>query len=213
MKKLILGVVGVLGLSVGGLVGFAALQPDAIHVERTETIQARPVDVYPHLSDLKRFTAWSPWSGMDPNQKVEYTAQTEGLGAKYSWSGNDQVGTGSMEITKASPDHVVMRLIFVAPWQSESDAGFRIVDQGEQVAVTWTYDQQADFSAKLMGVFINMDDMLGADYERGLRSLKATAEADAQARVAREAEQRAAEERARAEAEAAAPSAEAQPPG
>ena len=214
MKKLILGVVLVLGLLVGGVLGAAMLQPDAIHVERTVRVSATQADVFPHVNDLQKFTAWSPWSGIDPNQKVTFTDQTAGLGAKYSWEGNEMVGTGSMEITTSTPENVVMRLIFVAPWQSEADAGFVLKPEGEALDVTWTYDQQADLSAKVMGLFIDMDDMLGGDYERGLNSLKALAEKDAQARIAAEQAQREADERAAAEAAAAAePTGDAVNPG
>lgn len=213
MKKLILGLVAVVGVLIGGLLGFAMMQPDVLHVERSVSIAAAPVDVAPHINNLKKFTEWSPWSDIDPTQKVTFSEPAEGVGAKYEWVGNDQVGTGSMAITESSPEKVVMRLIFVAPWQSEADAGFTVKPEGEGVSVTWTYDQQADLSAKLMSVFINMDDMLGADYEKGLAALKVKVEADAAARKAAEAAAEAEAARLEAEAAAAAAAAAAAPAG
>ena len=45
-----------------------------------------------------------------------------------------------------------------------------------KVEVTWTFDQQADFSTKIMLVFMDMDAMIGADFERGLGTLKGVVE-------------------------------------
>jgi hypothetical protein len=202
IKKVLLGIGAVVAVAVVGVLGAAAMQPDVVHVERSLVMAAQPGDVHPHINDLKKFSAWNPWGQMDPLQKVTHSEPSAGLGARYDWS-SELVGTGSMTITKSEPEAVHMRLVFTAPWQSEADANFLLKPEGDQTKVTWTYDQQADFGTKLMGLAMNMDSMLGPDYEKGLASLKVIAEEAATARKAAEA-QAAADAKAAAEAEAAA---------
>jgi uncharacterized protein YndB with AHSA1/START domain len=174
LKKILVGVVAVVGVAVVGVLIAAAARPDTIHVERSLTIAAAPAAIYPQIVDLKRFAAWSPWSELDPGQKMEFSDPPAGVGATYAWAGNDQVGVGSMKITSAEePKSVVMRLVFTAPWQSEADVGFYLAPDGGGTAVRWTYDQAAGFGDKVFGVFMDMDAMLGPDYEKGLRSLAA----------------------------------------
>ncbi len=203
IKKVLLGIGAVVAVAVVGVLGAAAMQPDVVHVERSLVMAAQPGDIQPHINDLKKFSSWNPWGQMDPTQKVTFSEPSAGLNARYDWAGNDMVGVGSMTITKSEPEAVHMRLVFTAPWQSEADANFLLKPEGEQTKVTWTYDQQADFGTKVMGLAMNMDSMLGPDYEKGLASLKVIAEEAATARKAAEA-QAAADAKAAAEAEAAA---------
>jgi len=172
VKKILLGVVAAVGVVVVGVLIVAATRPDVIHVERSLTIAAAPAAIYPELVDLKRFVVWSPWSGIDPAQKTEISDPSAGVGARYAWAGNADVGVGYMAITSVEPDtNVVMRLVFTSPWQSEADVGFYLAPAGEGTSVRWTYDQRAGFSDKVFGLFMDMDTMLGADFEKGLRNL------------------------------------------
>jgi hypothetical protein len=43
--------------------------------------------------------------------------------------------------------------------------------------VTWAMDGPTPYIGKLMGVFINMDNMVGSDFATGLENLKKIAEA------------------------------------
>ena len=206
MKKLIAAVFGLGALAVLGVGGAAAMQPDSIHVERSITIAATADDLWPHVSDAKLQHAWSPWKDRDPNATYTYTDPTSGVGSGYSWEGNDEVGVGSLTtISESENQEVVSKLVFTAPWQSEAEASFALVAKGDETEVTWNYDQDADFGTKMMSLFMDMDDMLGPDYEEGLANLKAVGEQVAKDRIeaAEKAEQEriAAEERAEERAE------------
>ncbi len=198
MKKILLGVVGAVALGLVGFLGAAAMQPDVIHVERSVAIKATPADVYPLTADLKRFQEWSPWSKLDPNQKVEFSEVSSGPGAWYTWSGNDQVGSGKMTITEVVADKQVKQdLEFITPFAASAKVSFSLEAQGEETKATWTMDQNADLMSKAMCLVVDMDQMLGADFDKGLASLKGLSEEAAAARVE-------AEKKAAAEAEAAA---------
>ena len=204
MKKVLLGLLALIGLVLVGVLGAAATRPDQIHVERSLSMKAAPQDVYPHLVDLREYAKWNPWSGFDPNQKIEFSEPSAGVGASYKWSGNDQVGVGSLTITGVDENHEVKeRLVFTSPWQSEADVVMAVVPEGEGSKVTWAYDQKATFSSKLMMLVMDMDQMMGPIFLQGLTTLQGTAEAAAAARLAQEAD--AAAKAAEAAAAAAAP--------
>jgi hypothetical protein len=208
MKKILLGLLAVVGLAVLAVVGLAASKPDAIHVERSTTVTATAADVHPFADDFTLFTTWIPWTALDPSQKTAYSDPPRGVGAWYTWEGNDQVGKGKMTLLSSAPEETVHELEFIEPFPSKAEASVLVADAGEgKVKITWAFNQQADFGTKVMTVFMDMDSMLGADFEKGLANLGPLVEKAAAERVA--AEQKAAQEAAAA-AEAAAAEAAAQ---
>lgn len=158
---------------------YAATRPDTFRVERTLSIQAPPERVFALISDLKRFNTWNPYEKKDPALKGRYGATTAGVGAQYGWEG-DKVGTGSMEITQVqAPQRVAMKLDFVKPFEAHNQVEFSLQPQGgatPATQVTWAMHGPANYLSKLMGVVINMDRMVGKDFEDGLNNLKALAE-------------------------------------
>lgn len=203
MKKILLGLLAVVVLAVLGVLGAAMTQPDTIHIERSTTVSATAADVFPYADDFKLFTSWIPWTELDPSQTVAYSDPTSGVGAWYTWEGNNQVGKGKMSHVSAEPTKVVHQLEFIEPFASTASSSITMVDQADgKVKVTWAYDQDAGMMDKVMGLFMDMDAMIGADFEKGLAKLGPMVETAAAARIA--AEQKAAEEAALAAAAAAA---------
>jgi hypothetical protein len=179
MKKVAIIIVLALVTIVAGVIGAAAAtQPDRLHVERSVTIAATAEQVVPHLTDYRRFVAWSPWSGRDPDQKSTFSEET-GLGSWYAWEGNADVGKGKMEITKVSDGEVVHRVTFIEPFESVADAAMRWKTSGDGVTVTWAYDGDADLPTKVMCLFVDFEGMLAPDYEKGLEQLKKAVESGA----------------------------------
>ncbi len=182
IKKIALILAGLFAAAVLVVVGLAASKPDTLHVERSLAMRAAPEHVFPYANDFHKFTTWIPWTELDPSQTVEFSEPSAGVGAWYTWSGNDEVGTGRMELLSAAPNEVVHELRFIEPFESVATATVSVRElDGETVEVTWAYDQDADFATKLMTVFVDMDAMLGADFDKGLAKLKPLVEADASA--------------------------------
>ena len=161
-----------------------AVQPSEVHVERSRTIAASPATVFGIVSDFGRFGAWSPWSRMDPDMKVEITGEPGTVGSTYRWTGDDQVGRGEMVITEVKrPEKVVMDLHFIEPFEAQSVTAYELepTDDGSSTRMTWTMDTENGFVAKAMGLLVDMDAMIGADFEKGLDALAEVAEAEARA--------------------------------
>jgi hypothetical protein len=208
MKNAILGLVGVVAVLVVASVVYVIQLPSHVHVERSKVVNATPADLWPYLSDLKRFQEWSPWAGIDPDQKVDYSEPSSGVGAWYTWAGNQDVGSGKMQITGAEePSKVTEQLEFIEPFESKADVVLTAAAVAAGSKVTWGFDTELNFMGKAAGVFMNMDSSLGADFTKGLDKLAALAEADAKARIERE-KLAAAEAAAKAAEEAAAQASE-----
>lgn len=162
---------------VAGFLGYVATRPDSFRIERSASIKAPPEKIYAQVSDLKAWSAWSPWEKKDPAMKRSFGAVTAGKGAVYEWHGDKNVGKGRMEITGATPpSNIVIKLDFLEPFEAHNTSEFKIDRQGDASVVTWAMYGPANFLSKLMGVFINMDKMVGADFEAGLGNLKTLTE-------------------------------------
>ncbi|HKO88523.1 MAG TPA: SRPBCC family protein [Burkholderiales bacterium] len=162
---------------VAALLAYAAFQPDSFHVERSLSIQAPPEKIFPLVNELPSWKHWSPYEKKDPAMKRIYTGPSSGKGAGYEWSGDGNVGKGRMEITESVPfTKVLIDLRFVEPFEAHNTASFDFVPQGALTQVTWSIDGPVPYFSKLLSLFIDMDDMIGGDFEKGLKDLKAMAE-------------------------------------
>jgi hypothetical protein len=177
IKKILLGalIVIVLVLAIGCVV--IALQPAHYHIERTATMNDPAPVVFNQVNDFHKWDAWSPWAKLDPNMKTNFEGAPAGNGAVYSWTGNNDVGEGRMTITDSKPGELVkIKLEFIKPWTATNATNFMFTPQGNQTAVKWTMDGDNTFLGKAFGLFMNMDKMVGGDFEAGLAKLKAVAE-------------------------------------
>jgi len=176
MKKAIAIVVGVILVGVAVILGIAATKPDNFHVERSLTMNASPAQIHPHINNYRNWGAWSPWEKVDPNMKRSYSGPESGVGAKYAWVGNDDVGTGDMEILSSEPEKIEIKLHFVKPFEGTNKAIFSLQPEGEATKVTWAMDGDSPFPCKVMQVFMSMDDCCGKEFVKGLASLKTVSE-------------------------------------
>jgi Polyketide cyclase / dehydrase and lipid transport len=175
----------VLGIGVAGFLVFVATRPDTYVVQRSQRIEAPAEIVFAHLEDFRAWKAWSPWEKVDPGMQRTYSGPVKGVGAGYAWEGNRKVGKGRMTVTEASPPTgLTCRLEFIEPFASVATAGFALEPQGSAVVATWRMDGKNNLMGKAMSVFMDLDRMIGTEFEKGLASLKALAEAEAQKRAA-----------------------------
>ena len=162
---------------IAGVLIFAATKPDTFRVQRAATIKAPPEKVFALINDFRRWDTWSPWEKKDPAMKRTSSAITAGKGATYAWEGNKDVGQGSMEIVESiAPGKVALKLDFVKPFEAHNIVVFTLEPKDGVTNVTWAMEGPVPYFAKIIHVFINMDSMVGKDFEAGLASMKAAAE-------------------------------------
>jgi hypothetical protein len=145
-------------------------------IERRITIDADAARVLPHISDFTKWVTWSPWEGSDNQMQRTYGGTQGQVGATYSWDGNRKAGAGTMRVVSESTDGVDIALEFTRPFKSQSQALFRLDEQGASTTVTWTMRSPKNAMSRVMGLFMNMDKIVGADFEKGLAALKTIVE-------------------------------------
>ena len=170
----IIGVVVV--VAIAGILLYAATKPDSFRVQRVVLINAPSDKVFPLINDIKAWTAWSPYEKKDPAMKRTYGAVTAGKGATYAWEGNKEVGQGSMEIVESSPQKIVIKLDFLKPFEAHNIGEFMLEPKGDSTSVTWAIYGPSPYMSKVVGTFMNIDELIGRDFEKGLADLKAAAE-------------------------------------
>jgi hypothetical protein len=163
-------------LAIAAVLLYAATRPDTFALQRSLRIQAPPAKIHALINDLRQFNTWNPYEKKDPALQGSYRGPTAGPGARYEFKGNRDVGAGSLEITGSQAQQVTMRLDMTEPMQASNTITFTLVPRGDATEVTWAMQGASPYVARLMGVFLNMDDMIGRDFESGLAALKARAE-------------------------------------
>lgn len=158
-----------------------AMRPSEFRVARSARIAAPPEAAFAQVNDLHRWAAWSPWEKIDPALKRTFEGPAAGMGASYSWAGNNKVGQGRMTIIESHPGELVrIQLEFLKPFRATNTAEFTFKSEGSQTAVTWSMFGKNNFMGKALHVFMNMDKMIGGQFEKGLAQMKPVAEAAAE---------------------------------
>lgn len=159
------------------VVGLASLQPDEFSIVRQASIKAPPEKVYAFLVDFRKWNSWSPWDQKDPAMQRSYSGPAAGVGAQYRWNGNDDFGAGIMEIREAVPwSRVAIRLTFERPMATTNTVVFMLSARDEGTDIEWAMTGRQPLIGKIFGLFVNIDRLVGADFERGLATLKTRAE-------------------------------------
>ena len=158
-----------------------ATRPSAYHVERKLEVAAPANLVFGVLNDLHRFAGvfvlfGSPLEKQDPAMQKTFEGPAAGVGQSYAWSGTE-AGTGKMTIEESVPGQKVgVKVEFVKPMASTATCALTLAGTPTGSFVTWSMDGNHNFIGKAFGMFMNMDNMLGTDIEKGLAQLKTVVE-------------------------------------
>jgi hypothetical protein len=177
LKKILIG----LAIVIAVFLVVVALQPAAFKVERSATLDAAPEAVFAQVNDFRNWANWSPWEKMEANatdMKKTYGANTVGEGATYAWEGK-KTGAGIMTITESRPvERIEIKLEFIKPFKATNPTTFAFAPEGAGTRVTWTMAGKNNFIGKAMCLFMDMDKMVGGDFEKGLSALEKAAQAN-----------------------------------
>lgn len=156
------------------VVALAVMAPREYEVKRSIVIDKARPEVYEYLRFLRNMEHWSSWSRKDPNMEHQYRGTDGEVGAISVWKGNREVGVGEQEITGlVSNERIESRLRFFKPWKSESDAFIHLEEVSPGTTrVEWGFKGRSQLPFSIFMLFINMDRMIGKDFEEGLDALK-----------------------------------------
>jgi len=177
IKKILLYGIVVVVLIIAIFCVVVAMQPAHYQVERSAIINAPAPVVFAQVNDFHKWETWSPWEKIDPNMKKDFSGSAAGNGAVYSWIGNKDVGEGRMTITESRPsDSIKIKLEFIKPFAATNATDFTFTPHGNQTNVKWTMAGDNNFIGKAFCLFMDMDKMVGGDFEKGLAQMKTVAE-------------------------------------
>ncbi len=141
-------------------------------VERSRTVRATPDEIRPLLSNFRNWRLWSPWEDVDKDLHRAYSGPHAGVGAHYAWSGNRKAGAGTMEILALDESTVEIAVEFLKPFKSQNTTSFVLDASADgSTQVTWRMIGARPLLMKLMGPLLNVDKIVGEDFERGLEQL------------------------------------------
>lgn len=163
-----------LGLVAVGTLGAAYVQsrPGRLRVVREANMAVSADKILPHICNFTNWKAWSPWVERDPNMQIDISQPPDVVGATYVWKGNKEVGEGQMTLLAVTANSATIGLKFVKPFPGENTVKFTLIPQGDGTLVQWEMEGPQIFISKLVGLFLDMDKMIGKDFEKGLASLK-----------------------------------------
>ena|SRR6266550_5459326 len=174
LKKFLIAIAAIIVV----FVVVVALQPSEFRIVRSATISAPAPAVFAQVNDFHNWEAWSPWAKLDPAAKATFEGPSTGTGAIFKWAGNKEVGEGSMTITESRPSDLIrIKLEFLRPFEATNSAEFTFKPEGNRTGVTWSMEGKNNFIAKAVCLFMNMDKMVGGQFEQGLAQMKAVVEA------------------------------------
>jgi uncharacterized protein YndB with AHSA1/START domain len=163
----------ILAIAIAIVLLIALTKPNTFAVQRAISIKAPAEKIFALINDFHQWGTWSPYENKDPAMKRTYSGANSGKGAVYAWDGNKNVGSGRMEILDTSvPSKIVIKLDFFKPFEGHNTAEFTMLPQGDATNLTWVMRGPAPFMSKVMQVFMNIDKMIGKDFEVGLANLK-----------------------------------------
>jgi hypothetical protein len=146
-------------------------------VERGITVNAPSHLVHGLVQDFHLWPQWSPWEDVDPDLQRTYTGPVIGVGSRYAWTGNRKAGTGSMEMTRVTPEQIDITVEFVKPIKATNRTAFVFESPSEsETRVLWRMSGEHRGLMGVMGRVMSMDRIIGPDFEKGLARLKAVAE-------------------------------------
>ena len=161
------------------LAAYVLTRPPVLRVERNAVVGAPAAVVFPIINDLHQWHRWSPYDKRDPDMKRTFDGPPAGPGAVYAWNGNKHVGEGRMTILESTPnERVHTKLEFARPFACTNQVTFTLTPEAGGTRVSWLMEGRNTLMGKVMSLFINMDGMVGRDFEQGLANLDAAARAE-----------------------------------
>jgi hypothetical protein len=151
-------------------------------VERSVVIDKPKQEVFDYIRYLSNQEEYSVWYSMDPDIRQQYRGTDGTVGFVSSWEGNNEVGKGEQEIVGITEgERIDTQLRFIEPFEGIADAYMitEVVNEN-QTRVTWGFESSMPRPMNLILLFLNMENLIGEDYQTGLENLKVILEREHQ---------------------------------
>lgn len=168
----------IIAVAIGGFLTYVALKPGACNISREIVIKATPEVLFPFINNSRKMNDWMPWQDSDPGVKMQYSGPDEGVGSKSSWDSPGKMGTGNAIVIESVQNRSVKtQLTYTKPMEMAQLAEVSLTPVDGGTKVKWSVDGHNGFMFRLMGVIMNVEKMVGDEFDKGLSKLKIAAEA------------------------------------
>ena len=168
-------IIAIIIAAIAAFLFYVSRKPDSFSLQRQININAVPADIFPWINNLKNMNQWNPWSTQDAKSVIAYEGPEEGPGAVYTWAGG-KMGQGKFQVVDAKPSQINCRLLMIKPMAADNVVSFNLTPSSGPTTVTWSMSGKNGFMNKLMHTVMNMDKMVGRDFDKGLANLKSLVE-------------------------------------
>jgi len=158
------------------------LAPKKLQLKVEETIDAPSNLVYNLVNDLKKWENWSPWVELDSTAVYTYTNKTEGVGASFTWKGNNLIGEGTQTIKESKLAQKVRLALEFNGVDGISNSTWIFNKNGNKTDVTWDFDgSDTPFPFRIFNLLRKGG--LKKSYQIGLTNLKNISETRAKQKI------------------------------
>lgn len=170
LKKVLFFIIGIFAL----VLLIALFIENEVRVERSIVLEQSTSSAYDYFSHLENQRDYGVWQKKDPNTIFSSTGVDGNVGYISAWSSeNEEVGVGEQEITLLEPNkRIESALRFKEPREMESTAYFDFKPHNQGSEVTWGFYFEVGYPFNFLNIFMNMDEQLGPDLEKGLENAK-----------------------------------------
>ncbi len=139
-------------------------------VEREITIDAPQELVWEQVKFFKNWNNWSPWFDADSTMEFTYSGEDGNVESSYSWTSQES-GSGNITNTGLTlGEEIIYQTQFIEPWESESEGFINLSETTDgKILVKWGF---SGVNKGITSLFLNMDNLVGPDFEKGLELLK-----------------------------------------
>lgn len=143
-----------------------------VYVQQTAILSTTSATAFDSVADFNQFVKWNAWSAKDPNMQQTFSGTPKTVGHAYQWSGNKNVGTGSMEILNIKEDLGIEMALNFGP-RGGSTCGFDFEALAEnQTKITWWFKSEVGSNPFRRVFGLMMERFITKDFGQGLKNLQ-----------------------------------------
>ena len=174
---MLLNILAIAAIIIASFIIYVAMKPSEMVISRELLMNATPANLFPYLNNSKKMNDWMPWADEDPGVQMIYSGPAEGVGSTSSWDSKGKMGTGNAVIVESVINRSVKtQLTYQKPMQMSQLAEMTLTPSTNGTIVSWSVTGEHKFIGRLFCVFVNMDKMVGGNFEKGLAKLKTLVE-------------------------------------
>ena len=174
MKKLLRFLVILISIVIAGILVLGLVEPKSVVVLRSTMIKAPKEAVFEQIQYFKNWTNWDPWYKMNPTMKITFAGTDGQPGSSFHWAGGDEkkTGEGTMSNLATTGTNMDYQIDILKPYKVSNKGYINAKDSAGMTKVIWTCNAEMSFPWNAAFAVMNMDKMLGPDFDSGLANMK-----------------------------------------